>query len=104
MLRMGDLEGRVLSIERNLSLEVLGPTKTNRNRRLTLGATTARMIVDLNLPGIRAGSLGWVLSFGVGLGDVDGRLGWRAHEPPARGCRAARLERAKHLPSWTFGS
>jgi len=25
---------------------VLGPTKTNRNRRLTLGATTARMIVD----------------------------------------------------------
>jgi len=46
VLRMGDLKGRVLSIERNLSLEVLGPTKTNRNRRLTLGATTARMIVD----------------------------------------------------------
>ena len=46
VLRLGDLDGRVLSIERNLSLEVLGPTKTSRNRRLTLGATTARMIVD----------------------------------------------------------
>ncbi len=30
---------------RYLSLEVLGPTKTNRSRRLTLGATTAAMIV-----------------------------------------------------------
>ena len=46
MLRLADLDGRVLSIERNLSLEVLGPTKTTRNRRLTLGATTARMIVE----------------------------------------------------------
>lgn len=45
-LRLGDLDGRVLSIERNLSLEVLGPTKTGRNRRVTLGATTASMIVD----------------------------------------------------------
>ena len=36
VLRLGDLDGRVLSIERNLSLEVLGPTKTSRNRRLTL--------------------------------------------------------------------
>ncbi len=46
VLRLSDLDGRVLSIERNLSLEVLGPTKTSRNRRLTLGATTASMIVD----------------------------------------------------------
>jgi integrase len=45
-LRMSDLEGRVLTIERNLSLEVLGPTKTNRNRRLTLGVTTAAMLVE----------------------------------------------------------
>jgi integrase len=44
VLRLGDLDGRVLSIERNLSLEVLGPTKSNRNRRLTIGATTAAMI------------------------------------------------------------
>jgi len=45
VLRSGDLDGRVLTIERNLSLEVLGPTKTNRSRRLTLGSTTAAMIV-----------------------------------------------------------
>jgi integrase len=45
VLRLGDLEGRVLRIERNLSLEVLGPTKSSRARRLTLGATTAAMIV-----------------------------------------------------------
>ena len=45
-LRLGDLVGRVLTIERNLSLEVLGPTKTGRPRRLTIGATTAAMIRD----------------------------------------------------------
>lgn len=45
-LRLSDLDGRVLTIERNLSLEVLGPTKTNRSRRLTIGATTAAMIVE----------------------------------------------------------
>jgi integrase len=44
VLRLSDLEGRVLSIERNLSLEVLGPTKSSRNRRLTLGSTTAAMV------------------------------------------------------------
>ena len=45
-LRLSDLDGRVLTIERNLSLEVLGPTKTSRSRRLTIGATTAAMISD----------------------------------------------------------
>lgn len=44
VLRLGDLNGRVLTIERNVSMEVLGPTKTGRARRLTLGATTAAMI------------------------------------------------------------
>jgi integrase len=44
VLRLSDLDGRVLSIERNLSLEVLGPTKSSRDRRLTIGATTATMI------------------------------------------------------------
>lgn len=34
----------MLTIERNLSLEVLGPTKSKRTRRLTIGATTAAMI------------------------------------------------------------
>jgi integrase len=33
-----------LTIERNLSLEVVGPTKSKRSRRLTIGATTAAMI------------------------------------------------------------
>ena len=43
---LADLDGRVLTIERGLSLEVLGTTKTNRNRRVTLGATTTAMIVE----------------------------------------------------------
>lgn len=45
-LRLSDLDGRVLTIERNLSLEVLGPTKSKRTRRMTIGATTAAMIRD----------------------------------------------------------
>jgi len=49
-LRLADLDGRVLRIERNLSLEVLGPTKSGRTRRITIGATigatTAAMIHD----------------------------------------------------------
>jgi integrase len=45
-LRLSDLDGRVLTIERNLSMEVLGPTKSGRTRRLTIGATTAAMIRD----------------------------------------------------------
>lgn len=45
-LRLSDLDDRVLTIERNLSLEVLGPTKTGRIRRMTIGATTAAMIRD----------------------------------------------------------
>jgi integrase len=43
-VRLSDLDGRVLTIERNLSLEVLGPTKSKRTRRMTIGATTAAMI------------------------------------------------------------
>jgi len=35
-LRFDDLEGRVL-IERGVSADVLGPTKTGRTRRLTIG-------------------------------------------------------------------
>ncbi len=42
-LRFEDLEDRVLSIERGVSADVLGPTKTGRTRRLTLG----RQTVDL---------------------------------------------------------
>ncbi len=45
-LRLSDLAGRALTIERNLSLGVLGPTKTSRSRRLTIGGTTAAMLVE----------------------------------------------------------
>jgi integrase len=43
-LRLRDLDGRVLSIERGLSQGVLGSTKSGRSRRLTLGASTTAMI------------------------------------------------------------
>jgi len=42
-LRFDDLEGRVLTIERGVSADVLGPTKTGRTRRLTLGRWTAEL-------------------------------------------------------------
>ncbi|WP_329070321.1 tyrosine-type recombinase/integrase [Amycolatopsis sp. NBC_01480] len=41
-LRVDDLEGRVLSIERAAKDAMIGPTKTHSRGRLTLGATTAR--------------------------------------------------------------
>jgi integrase len=44
VLRLGDLDGRVLTIERGLSHGVLGSTKSSRTRRLTLGATTTALI------------------------------------------------------------
>ncbi len=42
-LRLEDLDGDVLTIARGTSCEVVGPTKTSRIRRLTLGAGTARL-------------------------------------------------------------
>jgi integrase len=42
-LRFEDLEDRVLTIERGVSADVLGPTKTGRTRRLTLGRRTAEL-------------------------------------------------------------
>jgi integrase len=61
-LRFDDLDGRVLSIERGVSADVLGPTKTGRTRRLTLGRQT------VELWGSSAES--WIgrLPEGVGLG------------------------------------
>nr|WP_241835491.1 tyrosine-type recombinase/integrase [Pseudofrankia asymbiotica] len=44
-LRRADLGGRVLTIERGLSVGELGPTKSKRTRRLTLGQTTTDMII-----------------------------------------------------------
>jgi integrase len=42
-LQIGDLDGDVLTISRGTSHEIVGPTKTGRIRRLTLGATTAEL-------------------------------------------------------------
>ena len=42
-LRFGDLDGRVLTIERGVSGEQVGPTKTRQVRRLTLGRTTVEL-------------------------------------------------------------
>jgi integrase len=44
VLRLGDLNGRVLTIERNLSCGVLGSTKSGRNRRVTLGTGTTELV------------------------------------------------------------
>ena len=44
VLCYGDVDGRVLTIQRGVSHGVLGSTKSNRSRRLTLGATTAGLI------------------------------------------------------------
>src|ERR1022692_2322909 len=42
-LRFGDLDGRVLTIERGVSGEEVGPTKTRQVRRLTLGRTAVEL-------------------------------------------------------------
>ena len=42
-LQLGDLDGDVLTIARNTSNEVIGPTKSGRIRRLTLGSTAAEL-------------------------------------------------------------
>lgn len=46
-LQIGDLDGRVLTICRGASMEQVGPTKTRRVRRLTLGTTTAALWSEL---------------------------------------------------------
>jgi integrase len=44
VLRLPDLDGRILTIERSLSAGVLGPTKSGRTRRLTLATGTVEVI------------------------------------------------------------
>jgi integrase len=46
-LKIRDLQGRVLLIARAASMEQVGPTKTRRSRRLTVGATTAALWHDV---------------------------------------------------------
>ena len=50
-LRLSDLDGRVLTIERSLSAGVLGSTRSGRTRRVTLGSGTAEMIGATSRPG-----------------------------------------------------
>ena len=45
-LQIGDLDGDVLTIARAASMEIIGPTKTRRIRRLTLGAAAAALWRD----------------------------------------------------------
>ncbi|MDN5858317.1 MAG: hypothetical protein L0H84_06805 [Pseudonocardia sp.] len=42
-LQVDDLDGDVLTISRGTSGEIVGPTKSGRIRRITLGATTAQL-------------------------------------------------------------
>ena len=46
-LRIEDLDGRVLTIARAVSLEQVGPTKTRQRRRLTVGTSTTVLWHDL---------------------------------------------------------
>jgi integrase len=45
-LRIDDLNGRVLSIDRAAKGAIVGPTKTHQRRRLTLGATAAAYWIE----------------------------------------------------------
>jgi integrase len=55
-LQFGDLDGRVLNIERGVSGEVVGPTKTRRVRRITLGRTTVERRSNSGGPAKRSGT------------------------------------------------
>ena len=103
-LRFDDLDGRVLSIERGVSADVLGPTKTGRTRRITLGRQT------VGLWGSSAACWNGRLPEGVGLGPwlfspgVDhqvrltaGALGhWFAQLARLAGVEGASLHRLRH--------
>jgi integrase len=71
-LKFGDLDGRVLHIERGVSGEEIGPIKTKRTCRLTLGRTTVEL---------------WRTSEQTWLGRVeDAAFGQAAVESPDRCC------------------
>ena len=71
-LRHGDIDGRVLTIQRGVSHGVIGSTKTGRSRRLTLGATTVTLIESH-----------WTSWAGRGATPVDD---WLFAPTPARPC------------------
>lgn len=63
-LRMADLEGRVLRIERSISGGELGSTKTKRTRRITVGKTAVEMLrTHMNeFPGDGVAGHDWLFS------------------------------------------
>ena len=63
-LRLADLDGRVLRIERGVSGGEIGSTKTKRSRRITVGKTTVEMIrAHMNeFPGDGAAGHNWLFS------------------------------------------
>lgn len=103
-LRFADLDGRILTIERGVSGEELGPTKTGRTRRLTLGRSTVALWEST------AGIWGERLPHGVPLGEwifsaepthqnrlTAGGLGhWFAELRTEAGVPGASLHRLRH--------
>ena len=102
-LCFGDLDGRVLTVERAASAEQVGPTKTRQVRRLTLGRTTVELW--------RASEVAWrqrtsTSEFGEWLfsRDLDHRrrltttgLGhWFAELRDEAGLQGASLHRLRH--------
>ena len=82
-LRFDDLDGRVLTIERGVSADVLGPTKTGRTRRLTLGRQTVEL---------------WRSSAQTWAGSAS-----RAAPPSAHGCSPPRAPTTPRLTAGALG-
>ena len=103
-LKFGDLEGRVLTIERGVSAEQLGPTKTGRTRRLTLGRGTVALWEESEATWqgrlLRGFSLGpWLFSPELAHHRrlSAGALGhWFAELAVEAGVRGASLHRLRH--------
>lgn len=102
-LQLGDLDGRVLTIERAASGEVIGPTKTRTVRRLTLGPTSADLWqASIQAWRARSGSDAfgpWLFSADPGHGSrlTTGGLGhWFAQLCAAAGMPEVTLHRLRH--------
>lgn len=102
-LQLGDLDGRVLTIERAPSGEVIGPTKTRTARRLTLGPTSTDLWqASIEAWRARSGSdqLGpWLFSADPSHGSrlTTGGLGhWFAQLCEAAGMPEVTLHRLRH--------
>jgi integrase len=103
-LKFGDLDGRVLTIERGVSGEQVGLTKTKRVRRLTLGRSTVELWRDSEATW-RArveggGDLGdWLFSRDINHGrrlTASGLGHWFAQLCDEAGLRGVSLHRLRH--------